>query len=483
MTETKKTSGGFLPNRALAVNVGKGVRWLSRRLGRGGGTSLPGLLAEKIDPSVLPSLAAAMPNGNVLITGTNGKTTTTRLLAAALRSNGLTPITNREGSNLLRGLATTLLSYSDALGNLHVPENAIGVLEIDEGALPEVVKVIEPRLIVFTNLFRDQLDRYFEVDYVAHLWSQALKQVPPTVPLVLNADDPQIAYLGEGVDNPIIYYGLEDMRHGQPGMEHISDARRCLRCGTDLPYSDTFYAHLGHYACGKCGWRRPKPKVSAWKVEMQGLEGSEVDASTPWGDQHFQVPLAGLYNVYNVLAAATAAFVLGVDTGSVKEATAQVGAAFGRMERFEVNGKQVCIALVKNPTGYNETLRLLLSDREPKGLLLALNDAIQDGRDVSWTWDVEFELCRDRTRFIIVTGTRAQDMALRLKYAEILESAAGDGLGPHLMVESDILKAFWEGLERTPSGGTLYVVPTYTAMWTLREELARKGYIDPFWQH
>lgn len=486
MTKSAQAKRGFHPTRALAVNVGKGARWLSRRLGRGGGTTLPGLLAEKLDPSMLPSLAAAIPNGNILITGTNGKTTTTRILADALRRNGLEPITNREGSNLLRGLATTLLSYTDGWGNLQVPANAIGVLEIDEGALPQVVRVIEPRLLVFTNLFRDQLDRYFEVDYVAHLWSRALKDVPATVPIVLNADDPQVAYLGEGVENPVIYYGVEDMRHARPKLEHISDSRRCLRCGTDLLYSHTFYAHLGHYACGKCGWSRSRPRVSAWKIELAGLEGSHLEASTPWGDQSFELPLAGLYNVYNTLAAATAAFTLGVDAGSVKEAVAHITSAFGRLERFKVGDKQVCLALVKNPSGFNETLRLLLTDGNPKGILLALNDNIQDGRDVSWIWDVELELCRQGAKFVMASGSRAQDMALRLKYAGLLDSekdvAAGDEPPPGLTVEEDVIKAFWTGLEQTAPGDTLYVVPTYTAMWTLREELAREGYVEPFWR-
>jgi lipid II isoglutaminyl synthase (glutamine-hydrolysing) len=478
-------------SQALAVNLGKGARLLSRGLGHGGGTSLPGLLAEKVSPTLLSSLAASLPNGCVLITGTNGKTTTTRIVAEAMRRTGLSVVTNREGSNLVRGLNTELLSHTDPLGRLKVEENAIGIFEVDEAAFTTAVELMKPRLVVFTNLFRDQLDRYFEVDYLALLWSRALKELSPSTAVVLNADDPQVAYLGESLENPIVYYGLEDTRQGRIDLEHAADSRRCLRCSTDLRYNLAFYGHLGHYTCPGCGWRRPAPRIAAWKVELKGMEGSTVEASVPWGVQSFEIPFPGLYNVYNVLCAASAAFTLGVDSQAIDAAVRTAEGAFARLETFGVRGRKVCLSLVKNPSGFNESLRLVLTGDKPKGLLLALNDNIPDGRDVSWIWDVDFEKCNNRTSFIVATGLRAEDLAVRLKYAGLLGAPArrsaangGNGSAPtfDLTVEKDIVQAFWQAIEKTPPGETLYILPTYTAMWTLREYLAREGYVEPFWR-
>lgn len=473
-----------LPARIAAVNVGKQTRWLTRALRRGGGTSLPGLLAERIDPGLLASLSADLPHGCVLVTGTNGKTTTTRILADAAQRFGWEVLSNREGSNLSRGVATALLQHVDRLGRLRVPPETLGLFEIDEGALPAAIPALRPRLIVFTNLFRDQLDRYFELDFVAHLWREALKNLPSYSTLVLNADDPQIAYLGEGVEAGVTYYGLDDARHGREGLEHAADSRRCPRCDVDLLYERTFYAHLGHYACGNCGWRRPPARVSGWRLELASFEGAELEATTPCGNRVFHVPLAGLYNVYNALAAAAGALALGIDPAVVEQSVAAARPAFGRLERFEIRGRQVWIVLVKNPTGFNQALRLVLGDEDRRidSLLLALNDNGPDGRDVSWIWDVDFERVAERPpRRITLSGTRAQDLELRLKYAGVTDGE--DGAGPSLRLEQDVLRAFWSAVEQTPPGGTLYMLPTYTAMWAVRETLAREGRLPLFWQH
>lgn len=466
------------PARALAVNLGKGARWLSRHLGAGGGTALPGLLAARINPDLLPSLAAAIPQSSLLITGTNGKTTTTRMAAQALRDAGLMPITNREGSNLLRGLATALLDHTDGWGNLRAPKDAIGVFEVDEGTLPPAVQALRPRALVLTNLFRDQLDRYFEVDYVARLWEQALSHLPSTASLVLNADDPQVAYQGAGSNNPVVYYGLEDASHAQPRLEHAADFRRCPACQAELVYSAAFYAHLGHYGCPACGWGRPRPQVVARRVELLALEGSRVELETPDGFEQLELPLPGLYNVYNALAAIAAAYAVGVDVRVAAAAVSGARAAFGRLERFRVGDKSVCIILVKNPSGLNQVLRLLSPPRRARGLVLALNDNIADGRDVSWIWDVDLEMCRGRLGFVVAAGERAYDMALRLKYAGVGE---GEGASALLTVP-DIFPAFKEGLARTAPGETLYILPTYTALLELRQALSRAGMLEPYWE-
>jgi UDP-N-acetylmuramyl tripeptide synthase len=471
-----------------AVNVGKEVRRLTRALGRGGGTSLPGLLAERIDPRLVSTLSAELPNGCVVVTGTNGKTTTTRILAEAVRRFGWSALSNREGANLLRGVATVLLDHADRAGRLRVPRDGIGVFEIDEGTLPAAVTALRPRLVVITNLFRDQLDRYFEVDFVARLWARALADLPAGATLVLNADDPQVAFLGEAARGKVVYFGLDDLNHAHAGLEHAADSRRCLRCGVDLLYVRTFYAHLGHYACGHCGWRRPDADVAARHIELSVLEGGELEVTTPGGDQLLHVPLAGLYNIYNALAAVAGATALGVAPEVVATAVGDAGGAFGRLEWFDVLDKHACLLLVKNPSGFNQALRLLLGehDGEPKRLLLALNDNGPDGRDVSWIWDVDLERCANgRAALIVAAGERAWDLALRLKYAGVgTNDAEGGGVGAGaLVVEEDVVQAFWRALTRTPTGGTLYVLPTYTAMWTLREHLVREGYLESFWRH
>jgi lipid II isoglutaminyl synthase (glutamine-hydrolysing) len=464
--------------RALAVDAGKATRWLSRRLGKGGGTNYPGLITQRIDPSALRELAASVPNGCVFVTGTNGKTTTTRILTDAIRRSGLEPLTNREGSNMTPGVATTLLSESDAFGTLRVGERAIGIFEIDEGHLLPAIKAVQPRLVLFTNLLRDQLDRYFEIDWTAHLWREALAALPENSTVVLNADDPQVAYLGDDLPNPVLYYGIEDSRHALPELEHISDSRRCLRCSADLQYSDVFYAHLGHYSCPVCGWTRPNPRVSAWRIDLDGIDGSRIDTVTPTGAVELELPLGGLFNAYNAVAATAASSALGVGSSSVTEAVGSARPAFGRLERFVIDGKSACLALVKNPSGYNEVLRLLLAGERTNGLLLALNDDGPDGRDVSWIWDVDLERLRERARFVICSGRRAQDLALRLKYAELSRATPP----PEVLVEPDVNAAFELGLAKVLNDETLCVLPTYTAMWELRETLAKSGHLEAFWK-
>jgi lipid II isoglutaminyl synthase (glutamine-hydrolysing) len=446
---------------------------------------LPGHLAERIDPGLVHDLGQAIPNGSVLVTGTNGKTTTTRILAGALRSAGLEVITNPEGSNLLSGIATALLLRTDGRGRLAVSPSAIGVFEVDEGAFRPAVAALSPRLVVITNLFRDQLDRYFEVDFVAQLWRRALQELPATTTIVLNADDPQVAYLGEDLAAKVLYFGLADPQWARPGLEHAADSRRCPKCGRDLVYGLSFYAHLGHYACNQCGWRRPDPRFAAWNVELQGLAGSRSRLATPAGDRTFHLPLGGLYNACNALAASAGASCLGVDMDLVQAAAQGAVGAFGRLERVRVGDKQACVLLVKNPSGFNEGLRLVLSQDGPRWLLAGLNDGGPDGRDVSWIWDVDFEMCRGRIALMAVSGQRARDLALRLKYGGLLDPGPGPvAAAPPmpLLVEEDMVRAFFAAIERTPPAETLYVLTTYTAMWTLRRELVRRGYLAPFWR-
>ena len=466
--------------RAAAVNAGKTVRFTSRALGRGGGTALPGRVAGRIDPGLAASLARGLPNGCVLVTGTNGKTTTTRIMAGAARAAGFEVITNPEGSNMLSGITTALLVHANGLGVMTAPASAIGIFEVDEGALPSAIRALSPRLVVITNLFRDQLDRYFEVDFIARLWQQALSALPPSTTVVLNADDPQVAHLGEDIQAKVIYFGLDDRQWARPTLEHAADSRRCPNCNHDLLYELSFYAHLGHYACKECGWRRPDPRFAAWRVQLQGVEGSQSQVTTPAGDRLLQLPLPGLYNAYNALAAAAAASCLGVDPDLVQLAAQSTACAFGRFERVSVADRQAVLLLVKNPSGFNESLRLVLGGEGLRHLLLGLNDNGPDGRDVSWIWDVEFEACAGRLKYLAVAGQRANDLALRLKYAGVGDTSGGPETVPGEPVE-DMVLAFFAALEQTPPADTLYVLASYTAMWALRRELVKRGYLAPFY--
>jgi lipid II isoglutaminyl synthase (glutamine-hydrolysing) len=464
---------------AGAVNVGKTIRFMSRALRQGGGTALPGHLAARVDPGLAGGLAAGLPNGCVLVTGTNGKTTTTRIIVGAARAAGLEVITNPEGSNLLGGITTSLLVRANSRGTLAVPGSAIGIFEVDEGALPQAVEALSPRLVVITNLFRDQLDRYFEVDFVAQLWRRALAALSPSATVALNADDPLVAYLGEDLPVKVVYFGLDDREWARPALEHAADSRRCPKCSHDLLYELSFYAHLGHYACKECGWRRPDPRFAAWKVRLNGVDGSQSHVSTPEGDRVFELALPGLYNACNALAAATGASCLGVDPDLVQVAARGTASAFGRFERVSVDGRQAVLLLVKNPSGFNESLRLVLSGERPRHLLLGLNDNGPDGRDVSWIWDVDFESCARRLSRLTVSGRRAADLALRLKYAGLPGPDPGS---PAPVTDPEIVRAFFRALELTPPGDTLYALVTYTTLWALRRELVRRGHVAPFWQ-
>jgi len=279
-----------------------------------------------------------------------------------------------------------------------------------------------------------------------------------------------------------VYFGLEDDTHGRSSLEHAADSRRCLRCSAELIYTCAFYAHLGHYACGECGWQRPTPDVAATTIGLLGLDGCSVEAATPWGIQKFSVRLPGLPNAYNALAAATGAFLLGASPDAVSAALTQTRAAFGRMEKFSLDGRHVCLALVKNPSGFNEMLRLVLDGGKPKKMMFALNDRVADSRDVSWIWDVDLERCAGRVKTVVIAGTRAYDMAVRLKYAGVL-GASVNGLGrPGSVIEPDVVAAFRAGLAGVEPGETLYVLATYTALWALREHLVSARHLHPFWQ-
>ena len=456
-------SAAFGAKLALARAAGMA----SRASGRGGGTTLPGRLLLRLAADAIARLGSRLDRGSTIVSATNGKTTTAGMIAAALAAAGRRPVHNRAGSNMTWGVATALLEQ----------RGDEGLFEVDEAWLPQVAAQLDPRMIVLGNLFRDQLDRYGELETLADEWAALVEARAGRTRFVLCADDPLVADLGrdraERRRPGVTYFGIEDERHALPELQHAHDAKHCRRCGHPYAYERAFVGHLGHYSCPSCGASRPRPNVAATNIELQGMSGSRMRVRTPAGDLQLAIPLPGVYNVYNALAAIATALELGVSPDSVRAGLEGMRTAFGRVETIAVDGVPVSILLIKNPAGTNEVLRTLRLEGGDGGLDLwiALNDRVADGRDVSWVWDADFELLADTARRVTCAGTRAAEMAVRLKYAGWpLES---------IEVREDIPASLQQAVER--ANGRLFALPTYTALLELRTLLADRGFAREYW--
>jgi UDP-N-acetylmuramyl tripeptide synthase len=457
----------------LAIAAGKAAQVASRRLGRGGGTSLPGVVAGALDPGLLARLAARLEAGCVLVAGTNGKTTTARMLADMLARGGVPVVHNRSGANLLSGMTATFVDAASLGGHLRA---RIGVLESDEFALPAAVAQLRPRLVILGNLFRDQLDRYGELDAVAGAWQRALATLPATATVLLNADDPALPVLAAATPARRVCYGVDDPAHRLAALPHAADAAYCRRCGASLAYRAAYLAHLGDYACPRCGLSRPPLDLAATAVTLDGLRGLRARLVHAGGALDVAAAVPGFYNVYNVLAAAAAARLLALPDAVITAALADFRAPFGRVERVRYRDRDLLLLLAKNPVGFNEVLRMLgtVAPAERGPLLLVINDLTADGRDISWLWDVDFELLAGWPAPLVTAGLRADDMALRLKYA---------GCPPdQLTARHDIRAALDATVELTPPGRTAAVLLTYTALLQTRQLLTDRGAVGAFWQ-
>ena len=456
-----------------ALLAAKAASTASRRLGRGGGTALPGLISQRLVPDAVECLGRQFGLGAAMITGTNGKTTTTAMTARIAAQAGRRVVHNRSGSNLMRGLAATLAEEVGLSGRLKNAESTMGVLEVDEATLLQAITALPPATVTFLNLFRDQLDRYGEVDAVFARWRQCLEVLPTQSLIVVNADDPTVAALAEQGKCRSISFGIDDVGVTLSGQEHASDARWCHVCGTEYRYSALFAGHVGIWRCEGCGRSRQQPHVAATRVSLQGFDRVDLSVATPEGELDLSLPLGGVYNAYNALAAIATSLAYGLPLRVIGAALQSFGAAFGRQERFVVRGRSVRILLGKNPAGLNQVLRLLAGIPGRKNLLIILNDGIADGTDVSWIWDVDYERLTDQVDQVVVSGTRASEMAVRLKYADWRNYSP---------VISSIPPALDDALRRTETGKDLYVVPTYTAMLEVRELLAKLSGSKRFWE-
>jgi lipid II isoglutaminyl synthase (glutamine-hydrolysing) len=436
---------------------------LSRLVGAGGGTTVPGKLLWKLDPGAIDRLAARLPLGSALVSATNGKTTTAAMTATILAPH-FRLAHNGSGANLVSGVASTLLAVRDA---------ELGLFEVDEGALPEVAQRLHPRVVCLGNLFRDQLDRYGELELVAERWRGAVAALGPDTALVVNGDDPQVGDLANTRDGATVF-GVDDPRHARPALQHAADSKYCVRCGTPYEYEAAYVGHLGDYRCPSCGHSRPPLTVVARAIELHGLERASFMLHAPEGERRIELRLPGLYNVYNALAAASLARALGADLDAVASGLARFDAAFGRFERIQADGKRVLMLLIKNPAGANEAIRTLVDGGAPRLAIVALNDSIADGKDVSWIWDVDFEPLLAGAARLVATGSRAAELALRFKYGGF-DARAID-------VVPDLEAALDRGLELTRDGGELVVLPTYTAMLALRKIAAARGLVRPYWE-
>jgi UDP-N-acetylmuramyl tripeptide synthase len=448
---------------SLEVAAARTAGALSRLAGRGGGTTLPGKLLWKVDPGAIDRLAARLPQGSALVSATNGKTTTATMAAEILRPR-VRLAHNDSGANLVSGVASTLLESRGA---------ELGLFEVDEAALPEVAARVRPRVVCLGNLFRDQLDRYGELEHVADRWRTAAVGLPPATVLVLNADDPQVASLADS-GRASVRFGLDDERHARAELQHAADSKWCVRCGTAYAYRAAYIGHLGDYRCPNCGHARPELDVVAREIELAGVDHAAFTLVTPEGSARVRLRLPGLYNVYNALAAAALARALGSPLDEIVAGLERFDAAFGRFERIELDDRRLLMLLVKNPAGANEAVRTLLQGTPPRTLVVALNDAIADGQDVSWIWDVDFEPLVPGLERLVATGSRAAELSLRFKYG---------GLDPaRIEVVPELERALDRGLQLVPSGGELVVLPTYTAMLALRRVVADRGHVRQYWE-
>ena len=431
---------------ALAVAMTKLVTAIVQRLRLGAGSVLPGEISRRLHPKLLPLLCSQVSVGIILIVGTNGKTTTSLLLRSLLEAEGAKVTHNATGANLINGLVTALLADTNLLGRLKAD---YAILEVDENIFPLVLQQCKPKIILGLNLFRDQLDRYGEVDTISEKWQRAIAPLPESTIVILNADDPTLCYLGQSLPQQVRFFGLTEPQLYLEAIPHAVDSIYCPVCGASLNYQGVYLSHLGDYQCSACDFAKAKLDIN----------------SAEWG----QI-LVGVYNKYNTLAAGLTAQTLGLTSPLIKETIQNFRAAFGRAEELEIKGTRVRILLSKNPVGMNETIRTvneIKAQGKAEALLLVLNDRAPDGTDVSWIWDVDTEQLVAQGGTIVISGDRVYDMALRIQYSQKILNDSH----VNLIIQENLKQALKTALKATPPEHTLHILPTYSAMLEVRQLL------------
>ena len=465
---------------ALALAAGKVAGTASRVLGVGGGTSFPGAAARWVDPHVLQKAAAASDARKVVVTGSNGKTTTCRMLAALAQAGGLRVTQNRSGSNLLQGVISAAVQATDLRGRM---DAQLLLLEVDEATARLVMPQVRPDTFLITNIFRDQLDRFGELYSMAKMLESVIEALPASATVVLNGDDPLVASLAPQAPAHRLYYGIradscEADRASTQVPEHAADSIRCVRCEHLLSYRAVYLSHLGDYRCDECGNARPALDIAVTSIRPSPEAGSEITVETPAGTFPLQVPLPGVHNVYNAVAALAGTMALSLpqslEPAKTRHAMAGLRPAFGRLEEICAGERQVVLAFVKNPTAYNATLREVLQRPGRKHVLAAHSNTAVDGEDFAWLWDVDIEQLVPQLGSLVVSGTRAEEVALRFKYAGA--SPAAMQVLPNRSAALDM------ALTEAPPGESLYIFAGYTPMRELRGIMQRRGWVPPSWK-
>lgn len=444
----------FNIRKTAAILVGKTIISLSRIAGNQGST-LPGKLASRIYPPLLQELGGNTYKDTFIVTGTNGKTTTTNMIAAVIREQGCSYVHNQAGANMLAGITTAYLKQTNIWGTRPID---YALLETDEANVPLLVKLIKPRYLVITNFFRDQLDRYGELDYTISLIMQAVRG--SEVEMILNADDPLESNFATETGRICWYYGFGDTEYDTYVGAESREGRYCVFCCRELNYDRFHYAQLGVYHCPQCGNQNPPPDFIGSELKLTPCLRLKVK------DIVLESPYQGFFNAYNILAAATLASLAGFKPEVIQKAIAGFHPGAGRMETFHIKGKRAVLILVKNPTGLNQSLSMVLQDPACKNLFIALNDNAADGRDISWIWDADLEFIHgdeNQINRVICSGQRSGDMAIRIKYAGIntekitIEPELQAGIEQAVELDSDVS----------------YILCTYTALFASRKILVK----------
>lgn len=420
---------------------GKILSVITKNLNLGNGSTWPGHIALKINSHFIIDILKKSKTKTIVVAGTNGKTTTSKLIATILESNNKKVLYNDSGANLLNGIASSLLLNSNNAGELQFD---YALFEADENALPLILSDVKPDYLILLNLFRDQLDRYGEVNTITTKWKNALEKLDKNTIIIINADDPQITYLG--YEKKHIYYFSTDASDKTNTNEHALDSTYCPRCNSKLIFSTVTFSHLGNWRCLSCKFERP----------------TSILTKSP----HY--PLPGKYNEYNTNAAVLLAKTIGISLKDTEVALKKFTPAFGRQEQIVLNGKKIQIFLSKNPTGFNESLRTV-KELGGKHILFILNDRIPDGQDISWIWDTDIENILKGDEEISISGDRAYDMTLRIKYSQKLETT-----NTKIEIFEELSKAIRSGLSKLSTAETLYIIPTYSAMLEVRKILTGK---------
>jgi lipid II isoglutaminyl synthase (glutamine-hydrolysing) len=460
---------------ALALAGGKAAGTASRVLRVGGGTSFPGMVARRIDPRVLQKATAASAVRKVIVTGSNGKTTTCRMFAALAQASGLAVTQNRSGSNLLQGVISAAVQGANLRGRMGAQ---LLLLEVDEATVRLVTPSVQPDVLMITNIFRDQLDRFGELYSMARGLEAVIEALPASATVVLNGDDPLVASLAPGAVARRQYFGIQTGGGGTQVPEHAADTIRCVHCQHLLSYRAVYLSHLGDYQCPECGIARPRLDVAVTSIRALPEAGSEITVATPAGIFPLRVSLPGIHNVYDAAAALAGAMALSLprrlEPAEARGAMASLRPAFGRLEEIQADARKVVLAFVKNPTAYNATLREVLQRPGRKHVLAAHSNTDVDGEDFAWLWDVDLEQLVPQLASLTVSGTKADEVALRLKYAGVRDE--------DMQVLPGRAAALDQALMRTPPGEPLYIFAGYTPMRELRSVMQRRGWVRPSWE-